>query len=84
MNTNESQFPKSHVKVIKDAAHADEEYGYGPEEYEDKKGVKLDVMGKSDLNRKTDAHNDDRFLAVRNRKAKEAGKTPIVKINSGS
>jgi hypothetical protein len=82
MNTNESQFPKSHVKVIKDAAHAYDEYGYEPEEYADKKGVKLDVMGQSDSNRKGLAAREDSSLAVRNRKAKEAGKTPVIKIRT--
>jgi hypothetical protein len=82
MNTNETQFPTSNVKIIKNATHAYDEYGYEPEEYEDKKGVKLDVMGQSDVTRQNLAASEDRHLATRNRKAKEAGKTPVVKIRS--
>ena len=81
MHTNESQFPTSNVKVVTDPH---EQYGYGPEEYEDVKGEKLDVKGNTDFRRASEARSNDRFLAIRNKKAKEAGKTPVVKINSGN
>ena len=79
MKTNESQFPTSNVKVVIDPH---EQYGYGPEEYKDVMGEKLDVMGNTDSRRAKEARSDDRFLAIRNRKAKEAGKTPVVKIRT--
>jgi hypothetical protein len=81
MNPTQPQFPTSNVKVIKNAAHAYDEYGYEPEEYEDTKGVKLDYMGQSDVTRQNLAADDDMHLAIRNRKAKEAGKTPTLKFD---
>jgi len=81
MNPTQPQFPTSNVKVIKNAAHAYDEYGYEPEEYADKKGVKLDVMGQSDVTRKNLAASDDMHLAIRNRKDKEAGRTPTLKFD---
>lgn len=78
MNPSQPQFPTSNVKVVTDPH---EQYGYGPEEYEDKKGVKLDVMGRSDLNRGALAREEDRHLATRNRKAKARGETPTLKFD---
>jgi hypothetical protein len=79
MNTNESQFPTSNVKVVTDP---DEQYGYGPEEYKDVMGEKLDVTGNTDSSRAKAARSNDHFLAIRNRKDKEAGNTPVVKIRT--
>ena len=48
MNPNQPQFHTSNVKVVTDPH---EQYGYGPEEYKDVMGEKLDVMGNTDARR---------------------------------
>lgn len=78
MFSNSSQFPTSNVKVVTDPH---EQYGYGPEEYKDVMGEKLDVMGNTDSRRAKEARSNDRFLAIRNKNAKARGETPTLKFD---